>query len=67
MRKGDIKIETEGLITTAQEQTPITNSIKAHIDKQDVWPLCRMCGRKEERVLQRSNTKSYVSSGLSEP
>ena len=50
MRKGELKKETEGLITAAQEQALRTNAIKANIDKQNVSPLCRMCGLKEETV-----------------
>ena len=42
LRKGDLKKETEGLITAAQDQSLRTNLIKAEIDKQEVSPSCRM-------------------------
>ena len=48
LNKGDLKKETEGLITTAQDQALRTNAIKARIEKQDLSPLCRMCGAKDE-------------------
>ena len=48
MNKGDLKKETEGLITAAQDQALRTNAIKARIEKQDLSPLCRMCGAKDE-------------------
>ena len=50
LRKGDLKKETEGLITAAQDQSLRTNAIKAKIDKQNVSPLCRLCGEKDETV-----------------
>ena len=36
LNKGDLKKETEGLITTAQDQALRTNAIKARIEKQDL-------------------------------
>ena len=50
MQKGDLKKETEMLITAAQDQALRTNAVKAHIEKQDISPLCNMCGVKEESV-----------------
>ena len=44
MKKTD---ETEGLITAAQDQALRTNASKASIEKQDVFPLCRLCGEKD--------------------
>ena len=48
LNKGDQKKETGGLITAAQDQALRTNAIKARIEKQDLSPLCRMCGAKDE-------------------
>ena len=47
LNKGDLKKETEGLITAAQDQALRTNAIKARVEKQDLSPLCRMCGAKD--------------------
>ena len=41
------KTETEGLITAAQDQALRKNASKASIEKQDVSPLCRLCGEKD--------------------
>ena len=48
LNKGDLKKEPEGLITAAQDQALRTNAMKAKIEKQDLSPLCRMCGAKDE-------------------
>ena len=45
-----IKKETEGLITATQDQALRTNVVKAKIEKQQLSPLCRMCGVKDETV-----------------
>ena len=50
VRKGGIKKETEGTIFAAQEQALRTNAIKKRIDGQDISPLCRMCGEREEII-----------------
>ena len=34
----------------AQDQALRTNVIKSRIDKQDVSPMCRMCGKREETI-----------------
>ena len=44
LRKGALKKETEGMITTAQDQALRPNAIKAKVEKQNLSPLCRMCG-----------------------
>ena len=36
------------MITAAQDQALRTNAIKLRIEKQDLSPLCRMCGAKDE-------------------
>lgn len=48
MQKGDLKKETEELITASQDQALRTNAVKANIEKQDISLLCKMCGVKEE-------------------
>ena len=50
LRKGDLKKETEGMITAAQDQALRTNAIKAKVEKQNLSPLCRMCGEKDESM-----------------
>ena len=50
LRKGDLKKETEGMITAAQDQALRTKALKAKVEKQDLSPLCRMCGVKDEYV-----------------
>ena len=42
-----MKKEAEELITATQDQALRTNVIKASIEKQDVSPLCRVCGDKD--------------------
>ena len=49
-RKGDLKKETEGMITAVQDQALRTNAIKAKVEKQNLSPLCRMCGEKDESM-----------------
>ena len=34
----------------AQDQALRTNFIKKRIDKQDVSPMCRLCGEREETI-----------------
>ena len=34
------------MITAAQDQALRTNAIKAKVEKQNLSPLCRMCGKK---------------------
>ncbi|XP_048578959.1 uncharacterized protein LOC125560711 [Nematostella vectensis] len=50
MTKGNLKKETEGLITAAQDRALRTNAVKAKTEKQQISPLCRMCGLKDETV-----------------
>ncbi|XP_068707395.1 uncharacterized protein [Montipora foliosa] len=50
LKRGILKKETEGLLTAAQYQALRTNSIKNRIDKEDVSPMCRLCGEREETV-----------------
>jgi hypothetical protein len=50
LKKGNLKGETEGIILAAQDQALLTNAIKNVIDKQNISPSCRMCGKWEERI-----------------
>ena len=50
LKKGDLKKATEGTLMAAQEQAIRTRSIKHHIDKENISPLCRICGEREETV-----------------
>ena len=50
LSKCDLKIETEALLCAAQEQAISTNYVKYYIDKTSESPLCRLCGKKGERV-----------------
>ena len=45
-----MKIQTEALLCTAQEQAIRTNYIKHHIDKSSENPSFRMCGKRGETV-----------------
>ena len=51
LRRGELKKETEGLITAAQDQSLRTNVMKARIEKSDVSPMCIMCNAAEETVF----------------
>ena len=48
--RSDLKVETEALLYTAQEQAIRTNCVKHHIDRSIENPLCRMCGKRGESV-----------------
>ena len=50
MRKCDLKIPSEALICSAQEQAIRTNYVKYHIDKNVDSPSCRMCGETGETI-----------------
>ena len=45
LRKTNLKVETEDLLFTAQEQAIRANHVKHKIDKTDEPPLCKMCGK----------------------
>ena len=38
------------MITASQDQALRTNAIKAKVEKQNLSPLCRMCGEKDESM-----------------
>ena len=48
LKNGDLKKATEGTLMAAQEQAIRTRSIKHHVDKENISPLCRICGEREE-------------------
>ena len=48
---GHLKKETEAMLCAAQEQAQRVNSIKNHIDSQDVSPMCKLCGESSEMVM----------------
>ena len=48
LKNGQLKKETEGLITSAQDQA--LRTIKYKIDKTGETPLCRVCKEKPETV-----------------
>ena len=50
LSKCDLKIGTEALLCTAQEQAIRTNYVKHYNDKTSESPLCRLCGKKCEGV-----------------
>ena len=58
MQRGDLKRETEALITAAQDHGIRTNYIKTKIDKTQEGDLCRMCYQAKEAV-------SHIVSGCS--
>ena len=50
LKRGTLKKETEGTLMAAQDQALRTNAIKSRIDKQDISPMCRLCGEREETI-----------------
>ena len=43
------------MVCAAQEQAQRINSIKNHIDNQDVSPMCRLCGESSKTVMHLSS------------
>ena len=52
---GHLERETEAMVCAAQEQALGVNSIKHHIDGQDVSPMRRLCGESSETVMHLSS------------
>ena len=52
LSKSDLKIRTEALLCSTQELAIRTKFVKHHIDKTNESPLCRLCGKKGERLSQ---------------
>ncbi len=50
LKKVNLKIETEALLTAAQDQALNTKAHKAHILKLGTDPKCRMCGGTDETI-----------------
>ena len=50
LKNGELKKETEGFLTAAQDQALRTNAIKAEIDKVTEDSKCRLCKEKDETV-----------------
>lgn len=59
---GDLKKETEDLITAGQDQALRTSVIKANIEHKRVSALCRMCGKYQEGV--EKNTQYVAAANL---
>ena len=55
LKGGHLKKETETIVCAAQEQTLRVNSIKHHIDGQDISPMSRLCGESSETVMHLSS------------
>ena len=50
LKKKCLKKTTEASIMASQEQAIRTRSIKHHIDKENISPLCRLCGERDKTV-----------------
>jgi hypothetical protein len=50
LKRGNLKRETESLITAAQEQALRTNYRRAMLEREGASPLCRMCKESIETV-----------------
>ena len=55
LKGGHLKKEIEAMMYTTQEQALRVNSIKNHIDGQDVSPMCMFCGESNETVMHLSS------------
>ena len=51
LKEGHLKKDTEAMVCVAQEQALRVNSIKYHIDGQEVSLMCRLCGESSETVM----------------
>ena len=47
LKRGSLKKETKGLILASQNLALRTNWVKNLIDKEDLSPNCRMCGKQD--------------------
>ena len=50
LRKANLKVETEAMLSATQEQATRTNYVKQKIDKTAPSPLCRMSDKKSETI-----------------
>ena len=55
LKKEHLKKEDATVVSAAQEQALRANSIKHHIDDQDVSPMCRFCNESSKTVMHLSN------------
>ena len=62
LKRGILKKEIEGLLTAAQDQAFWTKYIRNMIDKQDVSPMCRLCGEREGNCQPYRNSMQEISS-----
>ena len=51
LKGGHLQKKTQAMVCATQEQALRVNSIKEHIDGQDVSPMCRLCGESSETVM----------------
>ena len=56
MKEGHLTKETEAMVCAAQKQSIWVNSIKYHIDGQDVSPMCRLSGK----LIDREEKTWYI-------
>ena len=61
LKKGNLKKETECLLTAVQNNAISTNHIKARIDKTQQNSRCRLCGDKEEMINQMISESSKLA------
>ena len=54
-RGGHLKKETEAMVHAAKDQALQVNSIKHHIDGQDISPMCTLCDEMSETVMHINN------------
>ena len=50
LQQGELKKETEGMLTAAQDQALRTRYIRKVIDKEDISAMCRLCGERDETI-----------------
>ena len=55
MKEGHLKKETEAMVCATQEQALQVNSIKHHLDDQDISPMCMLCGKSSQTVIHFSS------------
>ena len=60
LRKGNLKRETESLLTTAQNNAVRTNHIKTRIDKTQQNSKCRLYGDRDETINHISECSKWV-------
>ena len=50
LTRGTLKKETESTIIAAQDQAIATNNMRREIFKENISPLCRLCGKSNETI-----------------